>query len=103
MQTRIKFTRLGHPGMNKPQDIILNGNASDDKIVVAIKEEGRKRYASSNIRLVKGDRMVQPDRLRAHPLEAFLGRSGVTDTYTREEEDAFEYVCRHTRCCAHAT
>jgi hypothetical protein len=40
--------------------------------------------------------MVQPDRLRGHPLEAFLGRAGVTDTYTREEEDAFEYVCRHT-------
>jgi hypothetical protein len=53
MQTRIKFTRLGHPGMNKPQDIILNGNADDDKIVGAIKEEGRKRYASNNIRLVK--------------------------------------------------
>jgi hypothetical protein len=54
LQTRIKFTRLGHPGMSKPQDIILNGNASDDKIVGAIREEGRKRYASSNIRLVKG-------------------------------------------------
>lgn len=54
MQTRIKFTRLGHPGMNKPQDIILSGHATDETIVGAIKEEGRKRYASSNIRLVKG-------------------------------------------------
>ena len=53
MLTRIKFTRLGHPGMSKPQDFILNGNASDDKIVTAIREEGRKRHASSNIRLVK--------------------------------------------------
>ena len=34
--------------------------------------------------------------MRANPLEAFLGRTSVTDTYTREEEDAFEYVCRHT-------
>ena len=40
--------------------------------------------------------MVQPERVRSHPLEAFLGRAGVTDTYTHEEEDAFEYVCRHT-------
>ena len=46
--------------------------------------------------LVKPDRMVQPERARQHPLEAFLGRAGVVDTYTREEEDAFEYVCRHT-------
>jgi hypothetical protein len=50
----------------------------------------------NNIRLVKGDRMVLPGRLRSSPLEAFLGRTSVTDTYTREEEDAFEYVCRHT-------
>jgi class 3 adenylate cyclase len=50
----------------------------------------------NNVRLVKADRMVKPERARAHPLEAFLGRASVTDTYTREEEDAFEYVCRHT-------
>jgi len=50
----------------------------------------------NNIRLVKDERMVLPGRVRTSPLEAFLGRSGVTDTYTREEEDAFEYVCRHT-------
>jgi class 3 adenylate cyclase len=50
----------------------------------------------NNVRLVKGDRMVHPARVRTHPLEAFLGRAGVTDTYTREEEDAFEYICRHT-------
>ena len=40
--------------------------------------------------------MVQPERCAAEPLEAFLGRTSVIDTYTREEEDAFEYVCRHT-------
>ena len=50
----------------------------------------------NNIRLVKDDRMVLPGRVRTSPLEAFLGRTSVTDTYTREEEDAFEYVCRHT-------
>ena len=50
----------------------------------------------NNIRLVKADRMVLPGRVRSNPLEAFLGRTSVTDTYTREEEDAFEYICRHT-------
>src|SRR5450631_635295 len=50
----------------------------------------------NNVRLVKPDRMVKPDLARSKPLEAFLGRASVTDTYTREEEDAFEYVCRHT-------
>lgn len=49
-----------------------------------------------NVRLLKTERMVQPDRVKTNPLEAFLGRASVVDTYTREEEDAFEYVCRHT-------
>lgn len=40
--------------------------------------------------------MVLPARVKANPLEAFLGRTSVIDTYTREEEDVFEYVCRHT-------
>ena len=50
----------------------------------------------NNVRLVKTDMMAKPERLRADPLEAFLGRTTVTDTYTREEEDPFEYICRHT-------
>ena len=50
----------------------------------------------NNVRLVKADRMVVPARSRVNPLEAFLGRTSVTDTYTREEEDVFEYICRHT-------
>jgi len=50
----------------------------------------------NNVRLVKADRMVLKERVRTNPLEAFLGRTSVTDPYTREEEDALEYVCRHT-------
>ncbi len=50
----------------------------------------------NNVRLVKTDRMVRPNRTRMNPLEAFLGRSSVTDPYTHEEEDALEYLCRHT-------
>ena len=58
--------------------------------------ESLREIFVNNVRLVKAERMVAPAKLRSHPLEAFLGRASVTDTYTREEEDAFEYVCRHT-------
>jgi len=58
--------------------------------------ESLREIFVNNVRLLKPERMVQPERVRAHPLEAFLGRSSVTDIYTREEEDAFEYICRHT-------
>ena len=58
--------------------------------------ESLREIFVNNIRLVKDDRMVLPGRVRTNPLEAFLGRTSVTDIYTREEEDAFEYVCRHT-------
>ncbi len=50
----------------------------------------------NNVRLVRTERMVRPDLAKTKPLEAFLGRTSIVDTYTREEEDAFEYVCRHT-------
>ena len=40
--------------------------------------------------------MARPDRVREDPVEAFLGRSTVTDAYTHEQEDGFAYVCRHT-------
>ena len=58
--------------------------------------ESLREIFVNNVRLVKADRMVRPERLRADPLEAFLGRTQVTHTYTREQEDAFEYLCRHT-------
>jgi class 3 adenylate cyclase len=50
----------------------------------------------NNVRLVKSDMLARAERLRADPLEAFLGRTTVTDTYARQDEDAFEYICRHT-------
>jgi class 3 adenylate cyclase len=58
--------------------------------------ESLREIFVNNIGLVKPDRMVKPELGRAKSLEAFLGRTSVVDTYTREEEDAFEYICRHT-------
>src|SRR6185295_4331273 len=55
-------------------------------------------YTPESLReiFVNNVRLVHAERVRASPLEAFLGRLSVTDVHTREEEDAFEYVCRHT-------
>jgi class 3 adenylate cyclase len=50
----------------------------------------------NNIRLMKTDALAMPERLRHDPLEAYLGRSRVTDTYVREDEDVFDFICRHT-------
>src|SRR5215475_2989972 len=58
--------------------------------------ESLREIFVNNIRLLKVDRMARPERFRDDPLEAFLGRARVTHTYTREEEEAFDYVCRHT-------
>jgi class 3 adenylate cyclase len=65
-------------------------------IDIVYSPESLREIFVNNVRLVKSDRMVRPARARTSPLEAFLGRSSVTDVYTHEEEDAFEYVCRHT-------
>ena len=58
--------------------------------------ESLREIFVNNIRLEKADRMVRPERLRDDPIEAFLGRTKVTHVYTGHEEDAFDYVCRHT-------
>jgi class 3 adenylate cyclase len=58
--------------------------------------QGLREIFVNNIRLVKSDMLVSPDRLRSDPLDAFIGRLTVTDTNTREQEEAFEYICRHT-------
>jgi hypothetical protein len=50
----------------------------------------------NNVRLLKSDTMVNPERLRTDPLEAFLGQTKITDAYTREEEGSFEFIYRHT-------
>ena len=58
--------------------------------------ESLREIFVNNIRLEKSDRMVRPERLRTDPIEAFLGRTKIHHVYTGEEEDAFDYVCRHT-------
>jgi class 3 adenylate cyclase len=63
---------------------------------IAYSPQSLREIFINNVRLVKSDMMVSPDRLRADPLEAFLGRTAVTDADTREQEEAFEYICRHT-------
>jgi class 3 adenylate cyclase len=63
---------------------------------IAYSPQSLREIFINNVRLVKSDTMVSPERLRADPLEAFLGRTTVTDTDTREREEVFEYICRHT-------
>jgi hypothetical protein len=79
-----------------PQRTAMSQQYRGSAVDIVYSRESLREIFVNNIQLVKGDRMVLPARARTNPLEAFLGRATVTDTYTREEEDAFEYVCRHT-------
>ena len=63
---------------------------------IAYSMQGLREIFANNIRLVKSDMLVTAERLRADPLDAFLGRTFVIDTYTRYQEEVFEYICRHT-------
>ncbi len=63
---------------------------------VAYSIDALREIFINNIRRESAQRLVRPDRLKANPIEAFLGAARVTHTYTREGEDAFEYLCRHT-------
>ena len=79
-----------------PQRTAMSQQYRGSAVDIVYSRESLREIFVNNIRLLKADRMVHPERWRAQPLEAFLGRTHVTHTYTREEEDAFDYVCRHT-------
>ena len=79
-----------------PQTTVMAQQYRGSAVDIVYSTESLREIFVNNIRLEKSDRMVRPERLRADPLEAFLGRVTVPHTYTGEEEDAFGYVCRHT-------
>jgi len=78
------------------QTTVMSQQYRGSAVDIAYPVESLREIFVNNIRLEKADRMVQPDRLRADPIEAFLGRTKISHVYTGEEEDAFDYVCRHT-------
>ena len=79
-----------------PQRTAMSQQYRGSAVDIVYSHESLREIFVNNIQLVKADRMVLPALARTKPLEAFLGRTSITDTYTREEEDAFEYICRHT-------
>jgi class 3 adenylate cyclase len=79
-----------------PQRTAMVQQYRGSAVDIAYSPESLREIFVNNIRLVKADRMVLPGRDRTNPLEGFLGRTGVNDAYTGEEEDVFGYVCRHT-------
>jgi class 3 adenylate cyclase len=79
-----------------PERTAMSQQYRGSAVDIAYSPESLREIFINNIRLLKADRMVRPERWRTDPLQAFLGRTHVTHTYTREDEDAFDYVCRHT-------
>lgn len=65
-------------------------------IDIAYSVAGLREIFVNNIRREKDRNLVCPERLKANPIEAFVGRTSVLHPYTYEEEDVFEYIVRHT-------
>ena len=78
------------------QTTVMSQQYRGSAVDIVYPVESLREIFVNNIRLEKSDRMVRPERLRVDPIEAFLGRTKMTHVYTGEEEDAFDYVCRHT-------
>ena len=79
-----------------PERTAMSQQYRGSAVDIVYSTESLREIFVNNIRLMKADRMAEPTRLRVDPLEAFLGRTHVTHTYTREQEGAFDYLCRHT-------
>lgn len=63
---------------------------------ISYSAESLREIFLNNIRREKERNLVNPARLRAEPIEAFLGRSHVTHGATGQREEMFEYIYRHT-------
>jgi class 3 adenylate cyclase len=63
---------------------------------IAYSPQSLREIFVNNVRQMKADLLVDAELFRSDPLRAFLGRTAVTDAYTREEEEVFDYICRHT-------
>src|SRR2546425_2003522 len=79
-----------------PQRTAMSQQYRGSAVDIVYSAESLREIFINNVRLLKADRMVRPERLRSDPLLAFLGRGQLTHTYTREDEEVFDYVCRHT-------
>jgi class 3 adenylate cyclase len=79
-----------------PQRTAMVQQYRGSAVDIGYSAESLREIFLNNVRLVRTERMALPAREKTHPLEAFLGRTSVVDAYTREEEDVFAYVCRHT-------
>src|SRR6185436_15780663 len=78
------------------QTTVMSQQYRGSAVDIVYPVESLREIFVNNIRLEKPDAMVRPERLRTDPIEAFLGRTRVTHVYTGIEEDAFDYICRHT-------
>ena len=90
------FAAIRKEAYARLQTTVMSQQYRGSAVDIVYPVESLREIFVNNIRLEKSDRMVRPERLRADPIEAFLGRTTISHVYTGEDEDAFDYVCRHT-------
>ena len=59
-------------------------------------EASLKQIFANNVQRERKTNLAQPEKIGDDPIAAFLGRTSTTHTFTGIEEDAFDYIERHT-------
>ena len=90
------FAAVRKEAYGRLQTSVMSQQYRGSAVDIVYPVESLREIFTNNIRLEKPDHMARPERLRADPVEAFLGRTTITHIYTGVEEDAFDYICRHT-------
>ena len=90
------FAAVRKEAFARLQTSVMSQQYQGSAVDIVYPVESLREIFVNNIRMEKADRMVQPHRFRADPVEAFLGRTKVLDVQTGEHEDAFDYVSRNT-------
>src|SRR3989454_5073502 len=90
------FAAIRKEAYARLQTTVMSQQYRGSAVDIVYPVESLREIFVNNIPLEKSDRKVRPAGLRADPIEAFLGRAKISHVYTGEDEDAFDYVCRHT-------
>jgi class 3 adenylate cyclase len=90
------FAAIRKEAYERIQESVMSQQYRGSAIDIIYPVDSLRDIFVNNIRSEKSDRMILPDRLRRDPIGAFLGRTLIAHHYTYEQEDLFEYICRHT-------
>jgi len=84
------FAAVRKEAFARLQTTVMSQQYRGSAIDIVYPVDSLRQIFVNNIRMEKSGKMMRPERLQTHAIEAFLGRKKVLHIHTGEHEDAFD-------------